>query len=103
SKPAPRAAGGGRFFCPPLPIPSPEKLATSKHYTAAPDSSSRGKNVLADMRILFVEDDADNRQVMTMLLSGAGARVCDVDSAAAALRSSESDRFDVILSDIGLP
>ncbi|CAA9440451.1 MAG: hypothetical protein AVDCRST_MAG64-4119 [uncultured Phycisphaerae bacterium] len=52
-------------------------------------------------RVLLVEDSADSRTGMTLLLGKAGAKVTAVDSAEPAL--SAGDGFDMLLSDIGLP
>ena len=52
-------------------------------------------------RVLLVEDSADSRTGMTLLLGKAGAKVTAVDSAEPAL--SAGDEFDMLLSDIGLP
>jgi CheY-like chemotaxis protein len=58
---------------------------------------------LAGMRILAVDDEPDSRDVLKMLLTMRGAEVVacgDVDTALAAI---ELERFDMILSDIGMP
>jgi len=52
-------------------------------------------------RVLVVEDDADSRSAMTTLFRRSGAEVVAVDSSEAAL--ALEGRFDVLVSDIGLP
>ena len=58
---------------------------------------------LDGLRILVIEDDEDTREVLTLGLTLYGASVTAVSSASTALVALESERPDVILSDIGLP
>ena len=58
---------------------------------------------LGGLRLLVVEDDADARDVLSMILRGYGADVTEVGSAQAALSAAVDKRFDVLVSDIGLP
>ena len=53
--------------------------------------------------MLLVEDEAETRNALAVLLRRAGATVTAVDSAAAALEAFAQSRPDVLLSDIGLP
>lgn len=58
------------------------------------------------LRILLVEDDADNRLLLSDLLELSGHRVTAVADAAAALAAASDDvdcRFEVLLSDVRLP
>ena len=63
--------------------------------------------LLAGMRILVVDDEADARDLVETLLTGYGASVTSSASAAEAFSllraSSNGERFDVLVSDIGLP
>jgi CheY-like chemotaxis protein len=54
-------------------------------------------------RVLLVEDDPDNREAMSSLLSLSGFDVTAVDSGGAALRAFAPGRFAVILTDLSLP
>jgi CheY-like chemotaxis protein len=56
-----------------------------------------------DLRVLIVDDHADTRRILSRLLSKCGHEVATVDSAQAALKLLESNPFDAIISDIGLP
>ena len=56
-----------------------------------------------ELRILFVEDHSESRRVISNLLSRCGYHVSVADCAGAALHMLNTDKFDVILSDIGLP
>lgn len=55
------------------------------------------------LRILFVEDHSESRRIIGRLLSASGYDVSVADRAGTALHLLNSDKFDVILSDIGLP
>jgi DNA-binding response OmpR family regulator len=57
----------------------------------------------ASVHVLFVEDHPDTRLVLTKLLTRWGHEVAEADSVAAALALLRNIRFDVLLSDIGLP
>ena len=59
--------------------------------------------ILADLRVLFVEDDADTRDLLAYALMNEGAEVVTVESASKALEVFNRERFDVLVSDAGLP
>lgn len=74
-----------------------EVVPTSRpHFAVSPAE-------LAGVRVLVVEDDADTRDVLTLVLNEAGAEVTVAASAAEGLQKLEAERPDVLLSDIGLP
>ncbi len=52
--------------------------------------------------ILFVEDDPDNRQLMSFILRGAGLHVIEAATGAEALRLAR-DKPDLIILDVNLP
>ncbi len=54
-------------------------------------------------RILFVEDDAKIRQLITTSMKEDGFLVTDVDSGEHALTCIESDQFDIAIVDLRLP
>jgi signal transduction histidine kinase/ActR/RegA family two-component response regulator len=58
---------------------------------------------LDGLHVLVVEDNADGREVMIMMLERAGARATAVGSVKEALEAVESLRPDALVSDIGLP
>jgi signal transduction histidine kinase len=72
---------------------------------AGRDSEWRGRMMprLDDVRILIIEDEADNRRVLSAALQQAGATIECADSAAAAFDRLASWRADVIVCDIALP
>ena len=60
---------------------------------------------LAGLRILAVDDEADSRDYLRRLLAEQGAEIVSVASAAEALRelSADTGRFNLLVSDIGMP
>jgi len=58
---------------------------------------------LQGIRVLVVDDDADNREMLTLMLEHGGAIVSTADSADEALKGLETERPQVLISDIGLP
>ncbi|HVS72660.1 MAG TPA: response regulator, partial [Phycisphaerae bacterium] len=71
-----------------VPYPVPRLVPQSAHRT---------------IRVLLVEDHADTARVMTKLLQGCDYDVTWAASVAEALTSAAATRFDVLVSDIGLP
>ncbi len=58
---------------------------------------------LEGVKVLFVDDTPDARELFTELLELHGAKVVAVESAAGALEEMGRGPFDVLVSDIGLP
>ena len=58
---------------------------------------------LTDLRVLVVDDEPDARELVAAVLTGRGAEVVSVESAGEALEEMERQRFDVLVSDIGMP
>jgi signal transduction histidine kinase len=58
---------------------------------------------LAEVPVLVVEDDPDSLEMVRVVLEAAGARVTTATKAREALDALEVQRFDVIISDIGMP
>jgi PAS domain S-box-containing protein len=58
---------------------------------------------LAGLRVLAVDDSADTRELLEVLLSEYGATVAVVDSATALLDTIQQQQPDVLISDIGMP
>ena len=55
------------------------------------------------MKLLVVDDDADARELLSMILQEAEAEVTTAGSANEALAAFEQQRPDVLVSDIGMP
>ncbi|MBD1873549.1 PAS domain-containing protein [Nodosilinea sp. FACHB-131] len=58
---------------------------------------------LQNIHVLIVEDDADNRDLITTTLQQFGARVTALSSAAAAITALSEMKPDILVSDIGMP
>src|SRR5262249_9361890 len=58
---------------------------------------------LDDVSVLIVDDEPDGRALVARILEGRGAKPTCVSSAAEALKTLATARFDVRLSDIGMP
>ena len=55
------------------------------------------------LRVLLVEDDDDNRELMAEVLAGAGFEVISAASGAEGLKSLSERSVDVIVTDVGMP
>ena len=55
------------------------------------------------VRVLLVEDDEDNRELMAEVLEGAGYRVLTAASGTAGLRTLAEHSVDVVVTDVGMP
>jgi signal transduction histidine kinase/ActR/RegA family two-component response regulator len=66
-------------------------------------SPALGPVRLDGLRVLVVDDEPDARRMLLELLEGAGANVTVAGSAQEALKALEAGRFDVLLSDLGMP
>ncbi|MHA3773272.1 PAS domain S-box protein [Verrucomicrobiota bacterium sgz303538] len=91
--------GAGSTFSIELP------LTTGKPVEAAPISTDGAKVApsTTGSRILLVEDHDPTRETLTRLLIRQGYRVSSADTVAAARALAESNQFDLVVSDIGLP
>ncbi len=58
---------------------------------------------LEGVAVLIVDDEPDGRQLMVRILEGRGAQVIAVDNGVEALRQLAAQKFDVLVSDIGMP
>jgi PAS domain S-box-containing protein len=77
-----------------------------QHTTPEPPQQAHAEDKpLAGLRILAVDDEADSREYLQRLLAEQGADIVSVASAAEALEALESDtgRFNLLVSDIGMP
>jgi CheY-like chemotaxis protein len=57
---------------------------------------------LNHLRVLVVDDESDARELITAVLTGRGAEVVSLGSAIEALEEMKRQRFDVLVSDIGM-
>jgi signal transduction histidine kinase len=88
--------GKGSTFTVRLPVPG-DKL----HQRALPRATGAG--ALLGLRVLFVEDDDDTRQLVSIALETSGAIVEAVASVREAMDRLDDFQPDLLLSDIGLP
>jgi PAS domain S-box-containing protein len=70
---------------------------------ASTDQADGEVKTSRSLRLLLVDDHADTRHVLSRLLTKCGHEVATADSAQGARKLLESGRFDVLISDIGLP
>jgi signal transduction histidine kinase len=80
---------------------STEPLSVQMDVTAsAPDLP---ENVATRLRILLVDDHFDSIRPMQLFLEAIGYQVTTAESVEAALRTAMQEKFDLLVSDIGLP
>ena len=90
--------GQGATFTVKLPV-----IAASKLNLDDSSSPNRPEFNLDNMRVLFVDDEKDSRDLVTFLLEQHGAKVTQVESADEAFSSLSQAEFDLLISDIGMP
>jgi PAS domain S-box-containing protein len=96
----------GSTFVVSLPVVSVD--ASSEHHDEQQQTDLRSIAVadlprLDGVRVLIVDDEEDSRTLLARILQGRGANVVCVNGAPAALNTIKNQRFDVMLSDIGMP
>jgi PAS domain S-box-containing protein len=91
----------GAVFTVKLPMPSGELNLTAPPAAATPEHHVTD-NDLANLRILVVEDEIDALDLLGIDLREHGAVVTGVPSASEALRWLGLQKFDLIISDIGM-
>src|SRR5438093_915860 len=98
---------GGATFTVTLPLHEAERAAVdAASPRAAPVKSELAvapSSALDGVRVLIVDDQADTREVLSVLLAGAGAEVRTSASAAEALATLARWQPDVLLADIAMP
>jgi PAS domain S-box-containing protein len=77
------------------------ELPTSE--AAAPDSTRKPDAQLAGARILFVDDQADARELAQVIFASAGAQTIMASSATEALEALDRLPVDVVVADIAMP
>jgi CheY-like chemotaxis protein len=90
-------------FRPRLPAAGPPVFDGTAKISRA-SRASRGKRPSRRQpRILVVDDVADVTEMIGLFLKHAGYEVATADSAQAALQLARSEKFDMVISDIGMP
>ena len=95
-------AGKGATFTVTLPLAEADERQAVDAPHADGDSTATGTE-LQDLRVLLVDDEEDAREVAQVALAGFGASVRAVSSAAEGLQVLSNERFDLLVSDIGMP
>jgi CheY-like chemotaxis protein len=95
----------GSTFIVALPISHARARTTEepRHARSAEPLESPDLPQLENVSVLIVDDETDGRELVARILEERGARPTCVSSAAAALDALASTRFDILLSDIGMP
>lgn len=70
---------------------------------ASSEAASGDFAITRSLRLLLVDDHADTRHILSRLLGKCGHEVSTADSGQSALKLVETERFDALISDIGLP
>lgn len=78
------------------------ELLTVENPATAKTKNARAR-IAKSYRLLLVEDDTDTRNALTKLLRGKGYSVTSVATVSEALHTGESESFDLLLCDLGLP
>jgi PAS domain S-box-containing protein len=89
-----------------LPMPSLPEVPNGAEKTDPKNernSPTTAQHCLNGLRILVVDDEQDTREFVAALLTTCGAEVVSVSSATEALDQMERQRFDLLISDIGMP
>src|SRR5881396_2412181 len=98
---------GGATFTVTLPLHEPGRAAadpaSARAEPAKPELAVAPSSALDGARVLIVDDEGDTREVLSVLLSGAGAEVRTSASAADALVILTRWQPDVLLADIAMP
>jgi PAS domain S-box-containing protein len=101
------SAGEGRGSTFTLALPAIENTGSRSGLLlengAGPDRELRAGVDLRGITVLFVDDEADTREVVERILRAAGAGVRTAAGAEEALRLLVEERPDVLVSDIGMP
>jgi two-component system, OmpR family, response regulator len=58
---------------------------------------------MANLRVLLVEDDDDNRELMAEVLAASGFEVVSASSGQEGLKSLAEHSVDVVVTDVGMP
>lgn len=97
--------GHGAVFTIMLPLVVARQFgrAEQRAVAGAGAASLQGVPSLSGLRILVVDDDADSRDIIAIILSQAKAEVRSVEGAVQALHLMDEWKPDVLLSDIAMP
>ncbi len=80
-----------------------EGRAVNEPVAESLDALQASQARLDGVTVLYVDDEADARELVRQVLSGQGARVITADSAAAGRYLMATERPDILVADIGMP
>ncbi len=89
-----------------LPLPSLHEVPNAAKKTEPKNKQNRpttAQHSLSGLRVLVVDDERDTRELVAAVVTKCGAEVVSVGSATEALDLMERQRFDLLISDIGMP
>jgi CheY-like chemotaxis protein len=95
--------GRGSIFTICLPLPAVRVAAEAGENAGRSRIPNPILARLDGLRALVVDDETDAREAVTAVLEASGARVVAADGVTAALDALAGDRFDAMISDIGMP
>ena len=90
-----------------LPLPSLHEVPDAAEKTEPKNErnspAATPQYSLSGLRVLVVDDEPDTLELVAVVLTTCGAEVVSVGSATEALDQMERQRFDLLISDIGMP
>jgi PAS domain S-box-containing protein len=86
---------------PMLAVALEKNAAEESHYQIS--NSNKNRNELAGLKILIVDDHADTRDMLSLVLESSGAEVRSAETVAGAYEILKDWNPDVLVSDIGMP
>jgi CheY-like chemotaxis protein len=84
-------------------LPEDPNAAEKKDLKNERNSPTTAQHSLKGLRVLVVDDEHDTRELVGALLTMCGAEVVSVGSGTEALAQMERQRFNLLISDIGMP
>ncbi|HMG53854.1 MAG TPA: ATP-binding protein, partial [Kofleriaceae bacterium] len=85
------------------PLPVPQRAGSRRPASRPALGSFERPPALVELRVLFVDDDEDARDIVRTVLEECGCVVRTADSVAAAMVAFIAEVPDVLVSDIGMP
>jgi CheY-like chemotaxis protein len=77
------------------------ELVKPREMIELPEAESKPK--LSNLHILIVDDEPDSHELLRVVLEQSGATVEAASNAADAFKKLDRTRFDILISDIGMP
>ncbi|MGC4066155.1 MAG: response regulator [Polyangiaceae bacterium] len=94
--------GRGATFRLTLPLPEDQRVTLDEPNRPSPTPTHLGA-ILTGVRVVVVEDEPDSRELVTTILTRAGAIVHVAASAAEGVNLLENCEAQVLVSDLGMP